>query len=138
VLGKYWRVWLEEKGGGLECGRMDFGAISKRANRWCASVVWVGNCRMSNAQVAFEMDARGHANQMGESDRERVAPRGGGERENVRQVLDPNRNPWTLLVIIHEEVVNQYPWMAYFGGVFSGEEVSIRAMYYVPEYEYSV
>ena len=34
-------------------------------------------------------------NQMAENMRESVAPRGGEERENVRQVLDPNKNPQT-------------------------------------------
>jgi hypothetical protein len=49
-----------------------------------------------------------------------VAAHGGGGRENVRRVVDPNRNPWMLVVIIHEEAVNQFLGMAYFGGVFSG------------------
>jgi hypothetical protein len=65
-------------------------------------------------------------------------PCGSGERENVRRVLDPNRNPRTLVVIIYEEAINQFPGMAYFGGVFSGEEISIRAMDYIPNYQYPV
>jgi hypothetical protein len=70
---------------------------------------------------------------MAEKRRERVAPRGGEERENVRQVLDPDRNPRTLVVIIHEEAINQFPRMAYFGGVFSSGEVRVRAMNYIQE-----
>jgi hypothetical protein len=53
-------------------------------------------------------------------------------------VLDPDRNPRTLVVIIHEEAINQFPRMAYFGGVFSGREVSVRAMDYTPEGQYPV
>ena len=38
---------------------------------------------MTNAHVVFEMEGGGRTNQMGESEREGVAARGGGERENV-------------------------------------------------------
>jgi hypothetical protein len=79
------------------------------------------------------MEGGGRTNQMGESEKERVAARGGGEKENMRRVLDPDRNPRTLVVIIHEEAINQFPGMAYFGRVFSGREVNIRAMDYIPE-----
>jgi hypothetical protein len=65
-------------------------------------------------------------------------PCGSGERENVRRVLDPNRNPRTLVVIIYEEAINQFPGMAYFGGVFSGGKISVRTMDYIPEYQYPV
>jgi hypothetical protein len=51
---------------------------------------------------------------------ERVAVLGWGGRENVCRVLDPNRTPRTLVVIIHEEAVNQFPGMAYFGGFSVG------------------
>jgi hypothetical protein len=84
------------------------------------------------------MEVEGSANQRVEIERERVASRGGGESKNVRRVLDPNRNPQTLVVIIHEEAVNQFPRMAYFRGVFSGGEISVRAMDYIPEYQYPV
>jgi hypothetical protein len=93
---------------------------------------------MSNAMVVFEMEAEGCANQMAEFRRERGAPRGGEEGETVRQVLDPNRNPRMLVVIIHEEAINQFPRMAYFGGVFSGGEVSVRAMNCIREGQYPV
>ena len=96
------------------------GGRSIRANRPCVSVVWAGNCRMSNAQVLFEIEAEGQANQMAENKTEKVAPHGGAKRENVCRVLDPDRNPRTLVVIIHEEAINQFPGMAYFGGVFNG------------------
>jgi hypothetical protein len=29
--------------------RVEVGAISRRANSLCASIVWAGNCRMSSA-----------------------------------------------------------------------------------------
>jgi hypothetical protein len=61
---------------------------------------------MSNARVVFEMEAERRANQMAENRRERMAPRGGEERENVHRVLDPDRNPRTVVVIIHEEEIN--------------------------------
>jgi hypothetical protein len=31
---------------------------------------------------------------------------------NPRQVLDPDRTPRTLVMIIHEEEINQFPRMA--------------------------
>jgi hypothetical protein len=92
--------------------RVEGGAISKRANRPFAGGVWAGIYKMSNAWVVFEMEGGGRTNQMRESERERVAARGGGEREKVRRVLDPDRNPRTLVVIIHEEAINQFPgWL---------------------------
>jgi hypothetical protein len=62
-------------------------------------------------------------------------PRGGvqvlinraGETE-TRQVLELDRTPWTLVIIVHEEAINQFPRLAYYGGVFSGREVSVRAL----------
>jgi hypothetical protein len=60
------------------------GAIPVRANSLCANGMCARNCKMSNARVVFEMEAEGRANLMGENKRERVAPRGGEERENVR------------------------------------------------------
>jgi hypothetical protein len=60
------------------------------------------------------------------------------EERNPRRVLEPDRNPHILVVIIHEEAVNQFPGMAYFGGVFSEGEVSVRAMDYIPEDPYPV
>jgi hypothetical protein len=93
---------------------------------------------MSNARVVFEMEAEGRANQTARMERERTESHGSGERENGRRVLDPDRNPRTLVVIIHEEAVNHFPGMTYFGGVFSGEEVSVRAMDYIPKGQYPV
>jgi hypothetical protein len=118
--------------------RVEGGAISKRANRPFAGGVWIGSYRMSNARVVSEMEGGGWTNHIGKSERERVAARGGGERKNVRRVLEPDRNPRTLVVIIHEEAINQFPGMAYFGGVFNGRKVSVRAMNYIPEGQYPV
>jgi hypothetical protein len=53
-------------------------------------------------------------------------------------VLEPDRNPRTVVVIIHEEAINQFLGMAYFGGVFSGGEISVRAMNYIQEGQYPV
>jgi hypothetical protein len=41
------------------------------------------------------------------------------------------------VVIIHEEAINQFPGMAYFGRLYSGDKVSLRAMDYFPEYPYA-
>jgi hypothetical protein len=60
------------------------------------------------------------------------------EGRNSRWVLELDRNPWTLVVIIHEEAINQFPRMAYFGGVFSCREVNVRAVDYIPEHPYPV
>jgi hypothetical protein len=32
------------------------------------------------------------------------------------------------VIIVHEEAINQLPGLAYYGGVFSGREVSVRAL----------
>jgi hypothetical protein len=53
---------------------------------------------MSDARVVFEMEAEGGANRWAVNERERVAAQGGGGRENVRHVVDPNINPRTLVV----------------------------------------
>jgi hypothetical protein len=53
-------------------------------------------------------------------------------------VLEPDRNPQTLVLIICEEVINQFSRMAYFGRVFNGKEVSLRAKDYILEYPYPV
>jgi hypothetical protein len=50
-----------------------------------------------------------------------------GERETW-QVLEPDQTPRTLVIIVHEEAINQLPGLAYYGGVFSGREVSVRAL----------
>jgi DNA repair photolyase len=42
------------------------------------------------------------------------------------------------VLIIHEEAVNQFLGMAYFKGVHSGMEVSVKAMDYIIEYPYLV
>jgi hypothetical protein len=56
--------------------RVEVGAIPKRANRLPnTSVVWAGNCKMSNARVVFEIEAEGCMNWQAENERERVAAR---------------------------------------------------------------
>jgi hypothetical protein len=40
------------------------------------------------------------------------------------------------VIVLHEEAVNQFPEMAYYGGVFSGRGVCVRAMEHVPEHPY--
>jgi hypothetical protein len=72
---------------------------------------------------------------VGEGGRVSSGRAGGGD---VRQVLEPNRTPRTLVIIIHEEAVNQFPRMAYYGGVFSGRELSVRALSFVAEDPYQV
>jgi hypothetical protein len=42
------------------------------------------------------------------------------------------------VVIIYEEAINQFVGMAYFGGVFSGGEVSLKTMDYIPKNLYLV
>jgi hypothetical protein len=60
------------------------------------------------------------------------------EERNPSRVLEPDRNPRTLVVIIHEEAINQFLGITYFGGVFSEGEVSVRAMDYILENPYPV
>jgi hypothetical protein len=52
--------------------------------------------------------------------------------------LDLDRTPCTLVLVIHEEAINQHPRMAYFGGIFSDGKVSVRALDYIPEHSYLV
>jgi hypothetical protein len=99
-------------------------------------LVCAGKQRMSNTRIMVEMEASRLAAPV-------ARRRGGGqsgqnnvEEGNTRQVLDPDRNPWTLVVIIHEEAINQFSGMVYFGGVFSEGEVNVRAMNYSPEEPY--
>ena len=90
--------------------RVEVGTIPIRANSLCASIVRAGNCKMS-ARVVFEMEAEGCVNQIAENKRERMVPRGGGERENVRRVLDPDRNPRTLVVLfMRKQSINFQGW----------------------------
>lgn len=55
---------------------------------------------------------------------------GGG---GTRQVLEPDWIPQTLVIVLHKEAVNQYPGMAYYEGVFSGRELSVRAINFGPD-----
>jgi hypothetical protein len=52
---------------------------------------------------------------------------GGGP--SARRVLDVgDRTARTIVFVLHEEAVNQYPGMTFYGGVFAEEGVSVRAM----------
>jgi hypothetical protein len=57
---------------------------------------------------------------------------------HARQVLELDRAPRTLVIIIDDEAVNQFPEMAYYSGVFSGRELSVRALSFVAEDPYPV
>jgi hypothetical protein len=92
---------------------------------------------MSNARVLLEMSADGEVVPTGRGGRGMLTLRF-VEVWNPRWVLEPDRNPRILVVIIHEEAVNQFPGMAYFGGVFSEGGVSVRARDYIPENPYPV
>jgi hypothetical protein len=109
------------------------GAIPKRANIGSASVV-AGNHNMSNARVAFESGGGDFSVSRARAGRGVPVVRYGAEGLNSRRVLELDKNPRTLVVIIHKEAVDQFPRMAYFGGIFSGGEVSVRAMNYSPDY----
>ena len=91
-------------------------------------VVVEENHEMSNAKVAFEMRASGHSKLVAEERREVPVVRYSVEDWSTCWVLDLNRNPWTLIIIIHEEAVNQFTKMAYFGRIFSGMKVCMRAL----------
>jgi hypothetical protein len=60
-------------------------------------------------------------------------------RPNSRQVLDVgDRTARTILFVLHEEIVNQYPGMAFYGGIFTEGGVSVRALEYGVEALYPV
>jgi hypothetical protein len=63
-------------------------------------------------------------------------PNTNGGDGGARQVLEPDRTPRTLVIVLHKEAINQFPRMAYYGGVFSGREVSMRAMEFRMESPY--
>jgi hypothetical protein len=90
---------------------------------------------MSNAMMLLEMSADGEVVPTGRGGRG-MSTLWFAEERNPHRVLEPDRNPRTLVVIIHEEAINQFPGMPYFGGVFSEGEVSVRAMDYIPEDPY--
>jgi hypothetical protein len=67
---------------------------------------------MLNARVLLEMRADGEVVPTGRG-RKGVSTLWFIEKGNPRQVLEPNRNPCTLVVIIHEEAINQFLGMAF-------------------------
>ena len=104
----------------------------KRANK-CGASGMARKGVMLNARVIFGSEGRVHVGRSISGGGNMVGVRWGAEEGGPRQVLEANRNPQTLVVIIHEEEVNHFPGMAYLGGVFSGEEVSVWAMEYTLE-----
>ena len=46
-------------------------------------------------------------------------------------MLEPNRTPRTLVLVLHKEAVNHHHGMAYFGGIFGDGEVSVRALDFI-------
>ena len=140
-------VW--RGGAGVESGLWEGGPsliCVWRCMRWCypkttnkcgANGV-AGKGVMSNARVIFDSERRVHVGQ-NTSVGGNMAGVWRGAKEGVpQQVLKVDRNPWTLVVIVHEEEVNHFPGMAYFGGVFSGGEVNVQAMEYIPEQLFTV
>jgi hypothetical protein len=56
-------------------------------------------------------------------------PVGEGGRPNSGLVLDVgDRTTRTIVFVLHEETVNQFPGMAFYGGVFTEGGMSVRAM----------
>jgi hypothetical protein len=109
----------------------------KRANKCGASGV-AGKGVMSNVRVIFESEGRVHVGQSTSVGGNMAGVWRGAEEGVPWQVLEADRNSWTLVVIVHEEEVNHFPGMAYFGGVFSGGEVSVWAMEYIPKQSFPV
>jgi hypothetical protein len=93
---------------------------------------------MSNARMGFEVGFGGQAASARRTEEGiRLLNNSGGDG-GARQVLEPNRTPRTLVIVLHEEAINQFPGMAYYGRVFSGGEVSVRAMEIVMEIPFFV
>jgi hypothetical protein len=101
----------------------------------CASGL-VGKRRMSNARVHFEMNVGRRTVPTTIGGGEVPAVQYIGEERSSRRVLNMDRTLCTLVLEVHEEVVNQYSGMAYFGGIFSDGEVSVRAVDYILEHPY--
>jgi hypothetical protein len=92
---------------------------------------------MSSARVGVEMRVEGRpvpATRVGggvcpprmEEGTRLVSQRGG--EGSAQHVLEPDRMPRTLVIVLHEEAVNQFLGMAYYGGMFSRRELSVRAI----------
>jgi hypothetical protein len=95
-----------------------------------------GKVRMANVRRGFEVELGSQvapARKHGEGMRQ---PNTNGGDGGARQVLEPDRTPRTLVIVLHKEAINQFPRMAYYGGVFSGREVSMRAMEFRMESPY--
>ena len=87
--------------------------LSRRELTFGSASAVAGNDNMSNARVVFESDVGEFSISRARTSKDVLVVRDGMEGVNSRWVLEPNRNPWTLVVIIHEEAVNQFLGMAY-------------------------
>jgi hypothetical protein len=91
---------------------------------------------MSNARVQFKMATERRATPTKRRRGEVPSAQFNGEERSSHRVLDPDWTLCTLVLVIHEEAVNQDLDTAYFGRIFSDREVSIRALDYIPKYPY--
>ena len=91
--------------------------------------VVAGKGKMLSARVGFERRPGGQAVFMTRAEGGARLPRkerGGcpiGHQEGggrARQVLKRDQTPRTLVIMLHEEAVNQYPGMAYYEGFLVG------------------
>jgi hypothetical protein len=98
-------------------------------------VIWQERFNMSNVRVHYKMATRGQAAPIRRGGGGEDAPlvQGNGEGRSSRRAWEPDWAPRTLVLVLHEEVVNHHPDMAYFSGIFGDGEVSIRALDYIPE-----
>jgi hypothetical protein len=52
-----------------------------------------------------------------------------GRKRSSDYVLDgANRIVWIVVFVLHEEMVNQFPSMVFYGDIFLEDEVSVRTM----------
>jgi hypothetical protein len=82
------------------------GAIPSRANRVCVCRCRGRKTRMSNVRLLLEMSVNGQGVPAIRVGREGLTMRYKAEEGNPRRVLELDRNPRTLVVIIHEEAIN--------------------------------
>jgi hypothetical protein len=92
---------------------------------------------MSNTRVHYEMAAGGRAASAGRGV-EAPAVQLNGEGRDSRQAWEPDQAPRTLVLVLHEEVVNHHLGMAYFRRIFGDMEVSVRALDYILEDSFPV
>jgi hypothetical protein len=83
---------------------------------------------MANARKGFEVGLGGQAAPARRTEKGMWQLNTNGGDGGVRQVQEPDQMPRTLVIVLHEEAINQFLGMAYYGGVISRGEVSVRAM----------